>query len=262
MGKRSVSPIREDKVDVYKFTWNQIQRILEEAKKLKDPTIYEFLVVLAYSGRRVSEILGKFPPWKKDLSPKYIRKNFVKVYKVVGRDKKGNWIIDKSQYKYEFLPLHGLRWCDINFEKGIITWEIEKKIIRTVEEGEEWQKIRRKEVVLPAHPLVLQILKQRYIRLKEEGKIGHETDRVFPFSRVYAYKVVKKLCEKAGIKNKERLLHAFRHGFAVEMLKRGSSSKDIERLCNYLQHSDIKITMAYAKFTENEEEIRKWLEKL
>ena len=52
------------------------------------------------------------------------------------------------------------------------------------------------------------------------------------------------------LKGRKRLVHAFRHGFAIGYLKKSSKPEDLLALKEQLQHSSVMITEAYLRFLE------------
>ena len=61
-------------------------------------------------------------------------------------------------------------------------------------------------------------------------------------SRFRVRQIVKKYVKLAGIKGRKRLVHAFRHGFAIGYLKKSSKAEDLLELKEQLQHSSVIIT--------------------
>lgn len=230
------SEIRVIKSHNYAFSWDEIQRIISIARK-ENITVYTLIITLAYSGRRITEIVGEE------------KRAMVKVYWV-----NENGRVVKDKWKIVLCPVKGLLVRDIDFENGVIDWCIEKKI-QKIREPNSWEKPKRVYATLPAHPKLLEVLKE-YI----DTKGLEREDKLFPFTRQHAYRLVKKVIKKANIHGKERILHAFRHGFAITVLKKGSTPYDLRSLQNLLQHSSIDLTMEYTRFAKGDE--RKLLERL
>ena len=73
-------------------------------------------------------------------------------------------------------------------------------------------------------------------------------DRLFPFTTVRGFQLVKKYAEKAGIQRKI-YPHMFRHGYAVNFL---NNSGTIPALKEILGHSLIEDTMIYLRITSED----------
>jgi integrase len=82
---------------------------------------------------------------------------------------------------------------------------------------------------LPLHPNLKDLLQLYTAQMLAE-------DRLFPFGRIWGYKLVKRYFGGHP--------HQFRHSFAVNWLRCGG---DMVILCRFLGHSNIKTTMEYLK---------------
>lgn len=74
-------------------------------------------------------------------------------------------------------------------------------------------------------------------------------DKLFPFTRRYAHKLIQEVGEKTNIPHYKCHPHAFRHGFAVYCLLNGVP---ITVLQEWLGHSSILNTTIYTKITQVE----------
>jgi len=70
---------------------------------------------------------------------------------------------------------------------------------------------------------------------------------IFPFSRSTGWRIVKEACENAGIFDERAHPHAFRHSYAVHLLRQGVP---ITALKDMLGHSNIWNTMIYLRITQ------------
>ena len=67
-------------------------------------------------------------------------------------------------------------------------------------------------------------------------------DRIFPFSRVRAYLVIREAAERAGIEKGKRHPSTLRHGFAVNATLAGMPPFVLN---NWLGHTNIASTLIY-----------------
>jgi len=115
-----------------------------------------------------------------------------------------------------------LRTRDIDFDRGVVTWYIEKK------RGEYY-------VTLPAPRRLLDTL-QKYITWNGVA------DLLFPVSRTQAYFDVKKTLDKYGLKAWRP--HDLRHAFILKALL---ETRSIELVRRYTQHASYKELLEYAR---------------
>lgn len=79
----------------------------------------------------------------------------------------------------------------------------------------------------------------RYITATDQ----RSDQRLFPMERNNARRAVKCLCKQLGFAPPARALHAFRHTFAVNYLRRGGSVFHLQKV---LGHSTLEMTRRYA----------------
>ena len=115
-----------------------------------------------------------------------------------------------------------LRTRDIDFDRGQVTWYIEKK------RGEYY-------VTLPAPRRLLDVL-QKYITWNGVA------DLLFPVSRTQAYFDVKKTLDRYGLKAWRP--HDLRHAFILKALL---ETRSIELVRRYTQHVSYKELLEYAR---------------
>ena len=104
--------------------------------------------------------------------------------------------------------------------------------------------IREHERVIPlADDLLAEILAwARELNLQRQ-------DRLFPFSRQTLGQKVKKACQMAGIMDGRAKPHAFRHSFAVHLLRNGIPITVVQ---NLLGHTSIENTVVYLAILQSE----------
>jgi integrase len=123
---------------------------------------------------------------------------------------------------------------DINFNDGLIAWNILKK------------KAPIKKYI-PIDDYALYYL-YKYIEI-----CGLTPDeRIFAYTRQRADKIIKAIGKRAGIEivgNKKIHAHNFRHGFAIYSLKQGANIREVQMS---LDHSDLNMTAAYLQFTQED----------
>ncbi|MBI2675610.1 MAG: tyrosine-type recombinase/integrase [Candidatus Aenigmarchaeota archaeon] len=133
-----------------------------------------------------------------------------------------------------------------------ILWE-DKKIIFSI--------LKRKKPIKELKPVdndTLQLLKT-YCEGKSELKgLKKKTDglRLFPVSRQYVFKLIRKLGAKTGIVMVGKKMlhpHHLRHSFAVHQVKNNiKTAEDLRKLQMYMGHSNIATTAHYLQFSPEE----------
>ena len=135
--------------------------------------------------------------------------------------------------------------------KEDILWD-ERKIIFNI--------LKRKRPLKEMKPVddeTMGLLKQyvenpgiRKLKKKMDGEL------LFPVSRQYVFKLIRKLGERAGIEyvGKKRLHpHHFRHSFAVHQVRtRVKTAEDLRKLQMYMSHANIATTSHYLQFSPDE----------
>jgi site-specific recombinase XerD len=76
------------------------------------------------------------------------------------------------------------------------------------------------------------------------GRVG---DLLFPFTRQWIGKIVKRACAEAGFNDDRAHPHTFRHSFAVHLLRSGVPVTVVREL---LGHSNISSTLIYLRITQ------------
>jgi integrase/recombinase XerD len=71
---------------------------------------------------------------------------------------------------------------------------------------------------------------------------------IFPFSRVWIWKLVKKYARMSGLPDTIHP-HTLRHSFAIHLVRSGL---DLRRLQQLLGHSDLNTTQVYLKFKDED----------
>ncbi|MEM7815839.1 MAG: tyrosine-type recombinase/integrase [Candidatus Aenigmatarchaeota archaeon] len=81
-------------------------------------------------------------------------------------------------------------------------------------------------------------------------------ERLFPVSRQYVFKMLRKLGKEAGIEfvGKKRLHpHHLRHSFAVHQVRtKVKTAEDLRKLQMYMSHANIATTSHYLQFSPDE----------
>jgi len=138
---------------------------------------------------------------------------------------------------------------DIDFETKTINWTIAKRYVdpktRTI----------RYTTILPAHSKMMEVL-SKYITLKNINP----NEKIFDITIQRVNQIMHKYCKECGIINKARLVHAFRHGFAIESLKQCDTPEEMINVQRNLQHTSFAMTENYLAFTKNKQ--REVLEKM
>lgn len=118
--------------------------------------------------------------------------------------------------------------------------DFEECIIRIMGKG-------KKERIVPINDVALDYLKD-YIENYRPFLIKNTSDYIFlnkdgnPISRVGFFKILKQICQKAGIK-KDVSPHTLRHSFATHLLNNGADLRVIQEL---LGHENLSTTEIYS----------------
>lgn len=105
----------------------------------------------------------------------------------------------------------------------------------------------KKERIVPVNDVAIDYLKE-YINHYRPYLVKKTTDYVFlnkngnPISRVGFFKILKQICQKAGIK-KDVSPHTLRHSFATHLLNNGADLRVIQEL---LGHENLSTTEIYS----------------
>ena len=169
-----------------------------------------------------------------------------------------------------------LKVKDIDWDLGMISWQIEKKNIlrqRSKETNDEF-KARVEDVakhgkpefraMKPLDSKSLEMLKN-YIasfELVPENYVFFSPWKVaMPLTRFRVFQIIRKIGERAGINSigkKGIHPHHFRHGFAVNVARKAKNPAQIIMLHKILEHSSMEQTMQYQKYSQ--EDLREILE--
>lgn len=193
------TPIKDQN---YAFTWDEITKLINLAKAT-DERDYMLFLTLAFTGRRIGEIVG-----------------------ADSRNRNNPDIV-------------GMLVKDIDRHNNMIQFTIEKKF-KAGKDGEKARVIRIKEI----HPFLIAEL----VRYIESRKLGWN-DKVFSIGERRVNQLVHKYCLALGIK-KQRLTHAFRHGFCINWVKNAKTANDLLALKDNQEHSNFGITEGYLRFGE------------
>lgn len=161
----------------------------------------------------------------------------------------------------------GLRPCDIHPE-GLIEFDILKK--NHIKSKNKAGKERSPDIVLkerlnkmPKRALIpvdseyLSLLKD-YISMN--GIPSHE--RVFAITDRRARDIIYDVARKVNITRPKGKIHphTFRHSYAIYLIKKNpNDAQTLQNVQQLLQHSDVRITMEYARFAQ--EDIKQKLDK-
>ena len=160
-----------------------------------------------------------------------------RVSEVVGRTNKNN------------VEIEPLKPENIDFDSKTIKWTIAKKFVDPKTRFIRVKKIKE------AHPFMLKELKD-FIEIR---KI-EPWQPIFKIGERRVNQIVHKYCKELGITNKARLVHAFRHGFAIESLKQCNTAEEMINVQKILDHTTFAMTENYLAFLDNKQ--REVLEKI
>lgn len=140
----------------------------------------------------------------------------------------------------------------LSIRKGDILWD-ENKIIFTI--------LKRKRPTKEMKPVdtgTMELLR-RYVQGEPnlDGlKKGMVDDRLFPLSRQYIFKLMRKLGKITGIETvgtKKLHPHHLRHSFAVHQVRTSvRTAEDLRKLQMYMAHANISTTSHYLQFSPDE----------
>jgi len=137
-------------------------------------------------------------------------------------------------------------------EKGDIFWE-EKKIAFTI--------LKRRKPVKELKPVdedTINILKEYLDTYNNIEKIKKRPidNRVFPISRQYVFKLMRKLGKNTGIEKigkKKIHPHHLRHSFAVHQVKTHvKTMEDLRKLQRFMSHANVNTTSHYLQYSADD----------
>ena len=131
-----------------------------------------------------------------------------------------------------------LRWQDVNFYDKHVRVVTLKKSRRKVRGRKP---VREHERIIPIDDALASDL---LLWQKE-----NDNERVFPWDRSWAYRLVKEAVLSAGFDEERAHPHTFRHSFAVHLLKNGVPITVVQQM---LGHSSIENTLIYTAIVQQE----------
>ena len=148
--------------------------------------------------------------------------------------------------------LLSLKLSDIDFDMNTIVWNILKKkkklsVVKSLDSFtlKQLHKYAYKNSVYLAH-------KARLNGLNEDD-IENNDVKLFPFTRSWGFKLVRKHFRDCGITRigtKSPHPHHLRHGFSVHFLRHTNRNEAIRILQTELEHSSIDVTSTYLQFDQ------------
>jgi len=196
-----------------------------------------FIYFLFRSGRRVSEVTGKFD-YKHPYNPFGNYPGF--------REEDISW--DQNMLKFGILKKKHIKRRDKNMKLK----PLEQYQQEIAKKGPKWEWFQFDDLFIAS-------LKKYLVWANNHNMLGTTTDandkRLFPYARTTANRIIKDASKALKIflpmnkidSNELRLPHphSFRHGYASRAVKMMTAPKDIFALKKMLAHSDIRVTQAY-----------------
>ena len=122
--------------------------------------------------------------------------------------------------------------CDFDFDKNIIHVHTLKQKDKTIVH----------EVQIPER---LMSMYKKYFKIN--GMLGNNTDRVWPFGRVWAWRIFKVCCKAAEL-NHRYSPHALRHTHCIMVLE--ITKGDLVKTAKRLRQKSTNMPMKYSHLTE------------
>lgn len=181
-------------------------------------------------------------------------------------DKKGyltedqvNKLLDATENLRDTLLLQLMYRCGrrvsevLLLEKDDILWE-DKKIIFTILKRK--RPVKELKAVDEGTMKLLDLYVNDNIEMRGIRKKMTD-DRLFPITRQYVFKLVRKLGEKTGITKvgiKQIHPHHLRHSFAVHAVRTTiKSMEDLSNLQRYMGHANVTTTAHYLQFSADDQ---------
>ena len=136
--------------------------------------------------------------------------------------------------------------------EGDILWD-DRQIIFNI--------LKRKRPVKEIKPVDMETmaLLEEYVKTRDSLsylKKKPRDDLLFPITRQYVFKVIRRIGKKAGIEyvgHKKLHPHHLRHSFAVHQVRSNvKTAEDLRKLQMYMGHANISTTAHYLQFSPDE----------
>lgn len=137
----------------------------------------------------------------------------------------------------EYKPFVGLRPMDIKFDENVIIFNILKK--------------RKPKMLRVGVDKETILILNRFIK---DNKIPPDKP-IFDITRQAAFKIVRKVCEQAGIYyigHKRPHPHHFRHSAAISTLRNAEGATGLVMVKKLLDHTSLDMTEHYLQFSQED----------
>lgn len=166
----------------------------------------------------------------------------------MSKDERSKYILKAEFHRFvEVCPLKYTLFWKIVFNAGLRISECLNITTKDILYSEN--KLLIKTLKRKGHPIIPVIIPEYLINeLKMYIQKNEIIDRIWPFSRQYAFKMFKNICKKSGL-NSKYSPHSFRHGHGVMIAD--VTNGNLLAVKDRLRHSSISSTNWYLHVSEN-----------
>lgn len=203
--------------------------------------LYDYLIMERVLKTNPVGFISKPAKW--DKLPVFL--NFDEVEKLIAAPAESETLGFRDRVIFETLYSTGMRISELTGLK-VQDVDMQRGIMKVTGKGSKQRLVPMYDALVERMKTYLEVRHTSLVKDRDEGFLflsrnGKKLDRE------YVWMLVKKYCEKAGIK-KNVSPHTLRHSFATHLLTNGA---DLRTIQIFLGHSDLSTTQRYTQVTDD-----------